>query len=350
MNSPVISAPSLDEVSLPRELPPLVLVAFVRPELLAEVLAAIRQQSLLPPQIIAFIDGARSLDDLPLIEQCVSLLEQFSTFIPVHIVRRTCNLGCDQNVILGLTEVLSSYAALVYLEDDTVPNSYFYDRMCRLLTYYADCQQICSVSAYANPSAELTWQPETDFVVSNRVFCWGFGTWADRWQEMDLVNQTGQYNPFGSFDKIPAISQTEMTIINQFWLEKNQKTDWVITFTLAALYHQKVHLIPTASLIHNIGFGHPHAKTYKGNEQKWVNAKYDAHFYPNRLPPTLIVHSDCTNLANHLLKYPDIWLNLRALLNLLKQANSVGSTLILLRIFLTRLPVLVRRWRSGLPT
>lgn len=42
-------------------------------------------------------------------------------------------MGCDQNVILGLTEVFSSHDSLIYLEDDIVPNPHFYDRMCRLL-------------------------------------------------------------------------------------------------------------------------------------------------------------------------------------------------------------------------
>jgi GT2 family glycosyltransferase len=137
----------MDEVSLPETLPPLVIVAFARPDLLSQVLPAIRQQSLLPQNIIAFVDGPRKADDEPLIQQCVELLKAFSAFIPVHIVARTKNLGCDRNVISGLTEVFSAYDSLVYLEDDTVPNPHFYERMCRLLSAYRDYPKICSVSA-----------------------------------------------------------------------------------------------------------------------------------------------------------------------------------------------------------
>ncbi|WP_254174011.1 sugar transferase [Planktothrix pseudagardhii] len=344
----------LDEVSLPETLPPLMIVAFTRPDLLSQVLPAIRQQSLLPQNIIAFVDGPRKADDEPLIRQCIELLKAFSTFIPVHIVARTKNLGCDQNVISGLTEVFSTYDSLVYLEDDTVPNPHFYDRMCRLLSAYRDCQQVGSVSAYANFPSECDELLSKDFMISNRLFSWGFGTWRDRWNELNLAHQPAQYNPFGSFYKIPATKQTKMTMINQFWLEKKQQTDWVITFTVASLYHQKVHIIPTTSLVYNIGFGHPESKTYKGQEEAWVNSRYDAEFCPNSLPSNLEL-SDClkldpenVELAEHLWKNC-IWLSPSALVYLLQKYGSFRSMILFLKIFVTRLPVLLRRWRNGLP-
>ncbi len=357
MNSHVNSATCLDDVLLSEKLPPLVLFAFVRPELLKEVLTAIAQQSLLPAKIIAFIDGPRNVDDKPLIEECISLLEEFSTSIsmPVDIVTRRYNLGCDQNITLGLTEVLSSHDSLVYLEDDTVPNRHFYDRMCRLLEVYRDRQEVCSVSAYASLPAELDTKIDRDFIVSNRVFCLGFGIWSDRWKELDLVNKSDQYNPFNKFYKIPATSQTKMTMINQFWLEKNQQTDWVITFTLAALYHHKVHIIPTTSFTYNIGCGHSQSKTYKGKEEAWVNARYDAEFCPNHLPSSLELPSELSliltdlELTDHLLKQKNLWLNPSAFLYLLKNTKSFNSGVILTKLFITRLPLMLRRWRSGLP-
>ena len=355
MNTDVKLPTSLDDVLLSGELPPLVLTAFTRPDLLKDVLEAISQQSLLPLKIIAFVDGARKLDDRPLIEECISLLKEFSTTVPVHIVARTNNLGCDQNIILALTEVLSSYDCLVFIEDDIVTNRYFYDRMCRLLEVYRDYKQVFSVSSYRSVPEELDTYIDTDFIASNRVFSWGFATWADRWKEIDLVSKSGQYNPFGSFYKIPATCQTKMTMINQFWLEKNQKTDWVITLTLAALYYQKVHIIPTTSFTYNIGFGHPESKTYKGKEPSWVNSRYDANFRPNILPSSLelprqlsLALSDI-DLIQYLLKYKELWLSPSAFLYLLRNAKGLSSMVLLLKLFITRLPIMLRRWHSGLP-
>ncbi|MDY6783322.1 MAG: sugar transferase [Cyanobacteriota bacterium] len=352
MSSQTALPVSLDRISLPPQLPPLVLIAFTRPDLLKEVIAAISQQSLLPQKIITFVDGARTAKDIPLIEECVDLLKELERVALVKITLRAQNLGCDRNIILGLSEVLSSHDSLVYLEDDTVPNTYFYDRMCRLLEAYRDCQQVCSVSAYAHLPAGLDPLVPTDFMVSNRVFSWGFGTWRDRWQEIDLAHKPPQYNPFGSFYQIPATLQTKLTILNQFWLEKKYKTDWVITFTLAALYHHKVHIVPTYSFTRNIGFGHAQSKTYRGKEQTWVNARYRVDAYPNSLPSSLDLINPLkqplsdTELARYFLKHKGLWLSPRGFLYLLQKSSSFRGILLLSTFFVTRFILMLKHWRK----
>lgn len=347
---------TLDNVPLTEPLPPLVLIAFTRPDLLGPVLTAIQHQTRRPPQLIAFVDGPRTAQDKPLIQDCLTLLEACRDSLPVQIVVRPENLGCDRNILLALTEVLTHHEAVVYLEDDTVPNPCFYDRMCRLLTTYRDSHQIAAVSSYATLPPELDPQALTaDFFVSQRAFCWGLGTWRDRWQQLDLLNHAPQYNPFGAFYQIPATVQTQRTIINQFWLEKNCQTDWMITFTIAALYHHKQHLIPTTSFVANIGFGHTQSKTYRGAEQPWVNARHDADFIPNFLPdnlallPPLATPLSTKELIKALSAQRGLWLNLPACIYLLKTADSWQGRLKVGLLFVERLPILIRRWRSGLP-
>jgi hypothetical protein len=345
---------SLDDVPLSEELPPIVLTAFTRPELLKEVLSAIAQQSLLPQQILAFIDGSRTVDDEPLIGHCVSLLREFSETIPVNIVTRTRNLGCDENTVSALTEVFSSYSALVFLEDDNVPNPCFYERMCRLLEAYRSHQQVFSVSAYANFPEGFERLIDTDFMVSNRVFSWGFGTWADRWNAIDIANRPQGYNPFGNFYNIPATVQTKYTIVNQFFLEKNKQADWVISLTLAALYNDYVHVTPMVSFVRNIGFGHPQAKTYRGPEPSWVNASYDSSVCPNSLPSSLELLDalktplDGKELTYHLAK-KGLWLSPSAMWHLLWRYHRLRNVSSLLKLFLAHVPLMLRRWRSGLP-
>ena len=344
----------LDEVKLPQELPPLVIVAFTRPDLLKEVLAGVRQQSLLPQQIIAFVDGPRKPEDEPLIKECINLLEALSDTVPVKIVARVENLDCDPNIILGLQEVLSEYDSLVYLEDDVVPNLCFYDRMCRLLEAYRDRQEIFSISAYAS-FPEKYHQSDQDFVLSKRFFSWGWAIWSDRWQEIDLVNSAPPYNPFGSFANIPLTIETQRTMIYQFWLEKNLKTDWVIAATLGALYHNKIHIIPTTSFVKNIGFGHSESKNYnKGQNSTWVNAKYDSSVHLNTLPPSLELNSDLSRLLNgqeladYLESRKNMWLNFADLGQLLLNYSDFKGKALLLKFFISRTGVLLQRWRSGL--
>lgn len=275
---------SLNEVEIPSELPPIFITCFTRPDLLKEVLAGIEKQTLLPQKIYGFIDGARNEKDAFLIGECIRLLQEISNKFEVEIVTHKQNLGCDLNTIGGLSEVLSKHSTVVYLEDDVVPNIYFYDRICRLLEAYKNVKQIFSVNGYATIPAGVSEVIKEDFMISNRFFSWGFATWADRWYSLDIEKIKQSYNPFHSYDNIPLNPQTKFTMINQFHLEKTGKTDWVITVTLNSFYKGYVHITPMVSFVRNIGFGHPESETYQGGEPKWVNCAYDEEANLDKLP------------------------------------------------------------------
>jgi Glycosyl transferase family 2 len=344
----------LDDIALPQELPPIVLLAFTRPDLLQQFLPAIARQTLLPREILAFIDGPRNDKDQPLIAECMTLLTEFSETIPVKIINQQQNLGCDAHAIYALTEALSHYPAVIYLEDDTIPHPHFYDRMCRLLEAYRDFKQVCSVTAYANFPGEISQLITDDFMVSKRIFAYGLATWADRWQKLNLSNYPQSHNPFGHFYQIPPTIQTKYTITNQFFLETANQQDWVITMTVAALYHGYMNITPMVSLVHNLGFGHPEAKTYNtGKEPSWVNAHSDPSAYPNKLPasleliPPLAKNFDGVEFAQHLASIKGLWLNPSAIFYLWRKYSDWCSRVAFVKLFFARIRILIGRWRSG---
>ncbi|KYC36353.1 sugar transferase [Scytonema hofmannii PCC 7110] len=344
---------SLNEVELPKDLPPIVLLTFTRPDLLEQVLSALAKQTLKPKKILAFIDGARNEKDKKLIKKSINLLQGFSNTIPVDIISRSHNLGCDVNAVTALTQVFNHFSAAIYLEDDVVPNPYFYDRMCRLLVAYRDFPQVFSVTAYANFPQGLNQVIQEDFMVSQRVFALGLGTWADRWHDLNLAKYKQGYNPFGNYYKIPATIQTKYTIVNQFFLENNHKKDWVITLTLACLYKKYVHITPMVSFVHNIGCGHPEAKTYnKGGEPHWINLHSDRTANLNKLPPSLKVVDKLADslegvaLAKHLQKCYGIWLSPSATWYLIRKYPGWQSKIAFLRLFFARIMKYLRYLRA----
>jgi hypothetical protein len=345
----------LDDVPLPSELPPIVITAFTRPDLLEPVLKGITKQSLFPPKIIAFIDGLRKSSDESPRNDCINLLKEFNNTVPVEIIVRDRNLGCDGNVLISFTEVLQNNWALVYLEDDDIPNPCFYDRMCRLLVAYKDYPQVFSIGAHANVPKEVMGKISADFMISNRVFSWGFGVWADRWEKAALGLKPYPFNPFGKFYNIPLNKQTKHTLINQFWLERNQGSDWMISYSLAALYHGGIHITPMESFTHNIGCGHTESKTYKGGEGWWVNTSYNPDYYPNilpdslELPELLNIPFDGIEAVNFFKKYQEMWISPRALIFFLKRYKKINEHLAIIKLFFDRLPLLLNRWREGLP-
>ncbi len=345
---------SLDTIELPRTLPPIVLIAFTRPEFVVQVLDALGNQTLKPDRIIAYLDGARGDRDELKIQACVDLLNDFSVEIPVEIRRRPYNLGCDRNTIEALTEVSMQYESFIHLEDDVIPNPNFYDRMVRLLTAYKPYPQVFSISAYANFPDELEAQIPSDFMASNRVFSLGFALWSDRWQSLDLIHAAENYNPFLSFIAIPANLQTKYTLVNQFFVEKNNTTDWVITMTVATLARNYVHIIPKRSFVSNIGCGHPDAKTYRDSVPDWINQRYCPTTQPNSLPMTLQPLYGTqrslkgTELIQHFRKSGGMWLNWSEAVALWKQYRNWRDRVAIGVFLIERLPTLLRRWRSGL--
>ena len=346
---------SLDVMELPKRLPPIVLIAFTRPEFVVQVLAALDNQTLKPDRIIAYLDGPRSDRDELKIQACVDLLNDFSERIPVEIRRRTHNLGCDRNTIEALTQVSTEYESFIHLEDDVIPNRNFYDRMVRLLVAYKPYPQVFSISAYANFPDELEAQIPSDFMASNRVFSLGFAVWSDRWQSLDLIYSAQNYNPFLSFAAIPANLQTKYTIVNQFFIEKNRKTDWVITMTLATLERNYVHIIPKRSFVSNIGCGHPDAKTYRDGVPDWINQRYCPNTQPDSLPATLQPLYGAqrsltgTELIQHFRHSGGMWLSWSEAVALWKCHRNWRDRVAIGAFLIERLPTLLRRWRSGLP-
>jgi hypothetical protein len=338
----------LNDVGLPKKKPPLVLIACFRPNLLREVLEALEKQTLFPDKIIAFVDGPRNESEKSLIDETCLKLSKFSSIIPVEIIKRSRNMGCDENILDAISSVLSKHESIVYLEEDIVPNMYFYDRMCRLLEFYRENEKVCSVSAYSCWPKDFEPLENADFILSKRVFSWGWGTWSNKWSKLNMIKLPKHYNPYGKYYKIPATVQTKMTMINQFYMEANDQADWVITFTLAALRNNLLHIIPTRSLVKNIGFNHILSKSYKGPEPSWFNSRYDENYCPNRLPngselPKFLENSlTGSQLAEHILENKGIWVTPQALFFFMSKYFSINGSVIFLKLFFLRFNLLLK--------
>lgn len=352
---PVLSASAvLSEVPLPGERPPIVLLAFARPDLLRQVLVALEGQTVQPGKVLAFVDGPRSAGEASAVRACIGQLERFGA-AETEIVARPANLGCDTNAVAAITATLMQHPMIVYLEDDIVPAPFFYERMCRLLERFRREPSIASVSAYSGlPAAVSAAAARVDFCVSRRVFPWGFGTYADRWKALDMEALTSAGNPFGSFARIPATCETIRTILNQFYLEKLGQRDWMISYTLQCLDRDWRHVVPRHSFARHAGCGHPASKTYRGPEAAWFNAAYREDRAPDVLPGTLELHPEqareldggdvATTLAG---RSPGVWLSPGDALALWRRCRSLRARARVARVFLGRSGIAARRWWAG---
>ena len=176
---------SLSQVSLPSELPPVFITCFTRPDVLKPVLDMLSQQTVKPERIIAYVDKGRNEEEVLLTQECTQLVKNLEGEFEVEIYQREQNMGCDLNTIDALNEIFTRFSKVVLLEDDDLPNRYFYELMCKLLVYYQPHKHIFGINGYASTFRGIEDIVKEDYFLSQRFFSWGWATWADRWLSLD---------------------------------------------------------------------------------------------------------------------------------------------------------------------
>ena len=168
---------------------PLLLIAYKRTDTLGHALSALAKcKGLNDRPVFAYLDGARSPADETDIENVHKMFVDFkSTVCPeLQIVRREKNYGCRENIVSAITEVINKYGRLIIVEDDIVVSKYFLEYMDEALDFYQDDKRIWGINAYRNRFAKIPADYQKDIYLHQRNMCWGWGTWADRWNAVDF--------------------------------------------------------------------------------------------------------------------------------------------------------------------
>lgn len=267
-------------------MPPIVLIAYKRGEKLGALLSELTKQTERPQQIIAYIDAPESEIVRDAVNQCIQTLENF-TAIPRQINIRERHMGCRQNIIDAITEVFNQYPTAIILEEDISIAPDFYATMFALLTRYEHENTIFSVSGYTGHNMpEAVWESiSDDYFVSNRFQCWGWGTWANRWQST-LQRLKKNDIPYRSFLEYPVTPLTRTLFADYFWYRSGLGNTWAIPLAIITLGLGYGHISPKYAFIQNIGFDDPMA-THTGHSDTSVNKHYNANKnrdkYPERL-------------------------------------------------------------------
>ena len=230
--------------------PSVVLFVFNRPDKVERNLLALQNQTVRPSRLIVFSDGARDDANIPGVEATRRLVHSVS-WAETHVVERERNLGCAQNITLGLSEVLGSYESAVVLEDDTLPAAHFYESMCILLSHYAAEERIFSVGGYPSIKRDALPGYPFDVIISPRFSCWGWGTWADRWKDIERALSNFS-NPFGSWKRVPLHAGHDLRDGARI-LEERPLYSWAIPVALLCLHRELCHVHTRHYLITNTG-------------------------------------------------------------------------------------------------
>lgn len=233
---------------------PVLFLVFNRPDVTAQVFAAIRAAK--PTQLYVACDGARA--DKAGEKQIVETVRHIATNVDweceVKTLFRESNLGCKQAVNSGITWFFEHVEAGIILEDDTVPELSFFPFCEELLHKYADDSRVGMISGNNHlPEYKLE---HASYLFSKFKWIWGWATWRRAWINQDLDLDCLKSPSADSV--IRNMGYTAKSV--RSWSKKVLSLDtgkvdtWDYQWFLSLSAQNQLSIIPRHNLVANVGF------------------------------------------------------------------------------------------------
>ncbi|RDU72694.1 sugar transferase [Helicobacter aurati] len=216
----------------------------------------------LQSKLIIYADAPKREASSTAIEQVAAVRNYLQTFCEqnkilrrfqeIEIIEREHNFGLADSIIDGVSTTMQKYGKAIILEDDIVVSPIFLQYMNEALNFYENNNRVWSISAWSAPI-------QTDGLESCYFFriphCWGWASWANRWQyykrdvDWALQNFTQEDIRYINLDDYSK-GYWEQLLLNKSGKIKT----WAIFNYLIAYKHKALTLLPSHSLIRQIGF------------------------------------------------------------------------------------------------
>lgn len=200
--------------------------------------------------LIVYADAARNDKEVAAVNEVRHLVRSAQGFRSVTVIERQTNYGLARNIIEGVEEVCQRYGRVIVLEDDLVTSPAFLTYMNQALDRYQNDKQVWHISGWNYP---IDTQGLGDAFFIRVMNCWGWATWADRWQHFEKNTEKLMVQ----FDR-KAIREFDLEDSGVFWsqvLSNHKKiiSTWAIYWYATIFKHQGLCLNPAISYVNNIG-------------------------------------------------------------------------------------------------
>jgi hypothetical protein len=243
------------------DLAPIVLFIYNRPQHTKKTLQALHENKEAAHSILyVFADGPKdnaSGDDLKTICETRDVVKEMLWCKEVILIPREKNMNLEDNVIDGITTVINKHGKAIILEDDLISSPYFLKYCNDGLNMYRDAKQVFSINGFMFP---VNFDAgATTFLSPYATSSWGWATWADRWNQLELQPQ--YINTINDSDFLT--NRFNFGKVNILYMLKHMNT-WDSRWFYTAFVRNGLGLFPTKSLIKNIGFDS--SGSHSGNE------------------------------------------------------------------------------------
>lgn len=233
---------------------PIVIIIYNRPNHTKKLLLEINKHKV--DKIYIVSDGPKkNLNDIKLVKKTRNLIDKINKNKKVIKIYSDKNLGLRQRIITGLNKVFEKEKQAIILEDDCIPTKEFFLFTKILLKKYRGNKKIASICG-SNHLSEWN-DPNTEYLISKYFNSWGWATWADRWNEVNLdpkylLNEKNDKKILNHLNTYRALFYWKYKLKK---ILKKKISSWAYTYNYYNFLKNKYHVIPKQNLLKNIGFG-----------------------------------------------------------------------------------------------
>lgn len=233
---------------------PVALFVYNRPVHTRRTISALSQNTLASDSdLIIFSDGAKAGSEADVAE-VRKYLATVAGFRDVKVIERDSNFGLARSIVAGVTDLIETFGEVIVLEDDMITSPGFLAYMNEGLNYYRSNSKVWHISGWCFPVEVGGQRDETksDVYLWRCMGCWGWATWADRWQHYN--NDPKQHLTWTEKKR----REFDLNDSGLFWsqLEANRKhkiNTWAVYWYATIYIHGGLCVDPYMPLIQNIG-------------------------------------------------------------------------------------------------
>ena len=159
---------------------PIVLFVYNRPWHTKQTIDALKNNYLAnESELYIYSDAPKHSQDISSVQEVRNYIKSINGFKNIKIIYRKRNYGLADSIIDGVTEIVNKYGKIIVLEDDIVTSPHFLQFINDALIYYEEVNEVWHISGWNYPIQPINLHDTFLWRVMN---CWGWATWANRWQ------------------------------------------------------------------------------------------------------------------------------------------------------------------------
>lgn len=250
-----------------QKLAPIVLFVYNRPWHTQQTIEALQKNKLaIDSELFIYSDAPKNENVIGKVQQVRNYIKTIKDFRKVTIIEREKNWGLADSIIDGVTKIVNQYGRIIVLEDDIVASPYFLKFMNDALEFYQNEEKVWHISGWNYP---IETNGLDDVFLWRLMNCWGWATWANRWQhyEKNVDKVIGKFTQ-------EDIKRFNLEGVENFWgqIVSNKEgkiNTWAIFWYATIFKRNGLCLNPLETFVENIG--HDSSGEHCGSSDSYQN-------------------------------------------------------------------------------